>query len=405
MLKQALSNALTHRAASSGTSTPSYLSDLLSFGGNTVSSIAQSKALSLSALYNGVTIISNDIAMLPKAIYTQNGDNKQKDANNPLYRVISKQPNQIQTSFWFHKIMIQTAILRGNAIAVIRRNNSTGKIDPDNALVFIHPDHLHDIRKVDGQLWFFTKKGVFANHEVIHIKGFSTNGITGESVLKYAAKNLNAALTAEDFAQTNFDSKGFGLGVIKSDKKLDTSAKQILSTAMSKRLSAGGAYNIGVLDEGMEFAPIQVSAQEAQLIDWKKTSIEDIARWLNINPYKLKQTDKLNYSTIEQQSLDHLSDSIMPWTVQFEQEYDTKLFTESEQANRYAKFNVNALLRVDAKSRAEFYNKLIFSGVASGNEIRVLEDMNPLDIEHMKVPLQPVQLQQQSQINTNGSEQ
>jgi len=286
-------------------------------------------------------------------VYQQNGENKNKLKTHPAHNPIAKTANCNLTSFHFHRVMVLTAILRGNAIAVINRNKVSGKLDQENDFTFIHPDHIDDIRMIDGQLWFYTKNGIFNNNEVIHIKGFSTNGYAGTSVLKYAATNLNAEKTAEDFAQTNYEAKGFGLGIIKTEKQLEPKRKTALSAGMENRLGKGGAFNVGVLDEGIDFMPINVNAKEAELIDWKKISIEDIARWLNIGPHKLKHLDKLNYSSIEQQSIDHLSDSILPWVMQFENEYDTKLFSKKEKETLYIKFNINALLRIDAKSRAE----------------------------------------------------
>ena len=396
MFAQALSDALFTKR-----STSSSLGGLFSFGASASGVISTDNALKLSALYNGVTIIANDIAILPKSVYFRNGDNKNKVPKHPVHYKIAKQPNENLSSFHFHKVMVITAILRGNAVAIIKRDGN-GNLDK-NALNFVHPDDLQDIKLIDGQLWFYTKFGVFHNSEVIHIKGFSTNGYTGQSVLKYAASNLNAALTAEAFAETNFESKGFGLGIIKSDKVLTSDAKKNLNEGMEARLSKGGKFNIGTLDEGMDFMPINVSAKEAELIDWKKISIQDIARWLNIGPHKLKQLDSLNYSSIEQQSIDHLQDSIFPWVTQFENEYDIKLFTQKESLDYYIKFNINALLRVDIKSRAEYYYKMRYAGVYSGDEIRVLEDMNPTGLEHMTVPLQPVQIQQQSQIDNSSN--
>ena len=399
MLAKALSNTLVQkRSASNGSSVFGNLFGGLSGG---ASSIQVDQALTLSALYNAVDIISNDIAILPKSVYKNTDAGKEKQSKHSVNYLISKQSNVNQTAFSFHKVLIVTALLRGNGVAIIERNNQTGAAI---GFKFVHPTDLQDIRMVQGELYFVTKYGTFHNSEVLHIKGFSTNGYTGISVLKHAAKNLNAALTAEAFAETNFDSKGFGLGIIKSDKTIAPNGKRVLSEAMEARLSRGGAFNVGVLDEGMDWQSIQVSAKEAELIDWKKVTIQDIARWFNIGTDKLKLTEDHNYSTIEQASITHLQDCLMPWIVQVEQEYSAKVFNGSEKINHYVKLNTNALLRADIKSRAEYYSKMVFGGIMAGDEIREKEDLNPTGLDHMKVPLQPVQIQQQSQIKEDGKE-
>lgn len=393
MLAKLLSDSLTQKRSAANNA--SVLGSF--FGGlsGSVSTINTDKALTLSALYNAVDIISSDIAVLPKSVYRSDDKGKHKQPNHPVNYLISKQPNVNQTAFAFHKVLITTALLRGNGVAVILRNSQTGLPE---AYQFIHPNDLQDIRMSQGELYFITKFGTFHNSEVIHLKGFSTNGYTGISVLNYAAKNLNAALTAEAFAETNFDAKGFGLGIIKTPKQLTGNGKRILSEGMENRLSRGGAFNVGVLDEGMEWQSVQVSAKEAELIDWKKITIEDVARWFNISTYKLKQTADHNYSTIEQASIDHLKDCLMPWIIQLEQEYSCKVFNTAEKKDHYIKCNTNAVLRADIKSKADYYTKMRYGGILSGDEIREKEDYNPSGLPHMKSPLQPVQVQQQSQI-------
>jgi HK97 family phage portal protein len=397
MLAKALSNTLiTNRNASNGSSVFGGF-----FGGlsGSISSIQTDVALTLSPLYNAVDIISNDIAMLPKAVYKNTAQGKEKQPGHVINYLIAKQPNINQTAFSFTKVMVVAALLKGNAVAIIKSNDQTGVPE---SLVFVHPNDLQDIRMVQGELYYKTKMGTYHSSEVIHLKGFSTNGYTGISVLKHAAKNLNAALTAESFAETNFDSKGFGLGIIKTPKSLKSNGKRILSEGMEGRLSRGGAFNVGVLDEGMDFQSIQVSAKEAELIDWKKITIQDIARWFNISTYKLKQTSDHNYSTIEHASIDHLQDCLMPWIVQLEQEYTCKLFNNAERADHYVKANTNAVLRSDIKSRAEYLTKLKFAGIISGDEAREKEEYNATGLQHMVDPLQPVQEQQQSQIDKSN---
>jgi HK97 family phage portal protein len=396
MLAKALSNTLfSTRNANTSASFGSFFSGL----SGTSSTIQTDAALTLSALYDGVNIISNDIAVIPKAVYKNTATGKEKQSTHPINYILSKQSNRNQTAFHFHKIMIVTAILRGNAVAIINRNKQSGQIDRDNGFTFVHPSDLTDIRMVMGELYFITKFGTFHNSEVIHIKGFSTNGYTGISVLKHAAKNLNAAIKAESFAETNFDAKGFGLGIVKTPTKMTPNTKRIISESMESRLSRGGAFNIAVLDEGMDFSPISVSAKEAELIDWKKTTIQDIARWLNIGTDKLKQTEYHNYSTIEQASINHLQDCLIPWVVQLEQEYSCKVFNDIEKQDHYIKCNTNSVLRSDIQSRSEYYSKMRFGGILSGDEIREKEDYNATGLEYMTNPLQPVQIQQQSQID------
>src|SRR5690606_15821191 len=277
-------------------------------------------------------------------------------------------------------------MLRGNGIAVIKFDSVTGYV---KALELVKPDDLNDIKKKNGELYYYIKgySKPLTSQEVIHIPGFSFNGISGCSIFKYAAMNLGAAISAEKFANDNFKSKGLLAGLIRTPKSLKSSAKVNLSNALEARLSKGGTHNIGVLDEGMEYQGITVNAQEASLIDWKKISIEDVARWFNIAPHKIKHLANATYSNIEQQSIEHGTDTVMPWAKKFEEEYDYKLFTEDERKDHYIKFNTNALIRTDIKTKGEYYSKAVNFGWKTRNEVRALEDDNP--IEGLDEPLTP----------------
>ncbi|MDH7444669.1 phage portal protein [Aquimarina sp. 2201CG14-23] len=335
-------------------------------------------ALSLSAVYNAVDQISNDIAKLPKGVFEKVGKNRFRKPEHPVDYLISKRPNAMMTQFSFHKALMVSALLRGNGIAVIKRNSYTGF---QESFDFIEPDNLNDIRKKDGKLYYDIKgyRNLLSSEDVIHIPGFSFNGVYGISVFKYATQNLGAALSSETFADENFKSKGLLAGIIKSDKALKPNPKTMIADAMEHRLSKGGTHNIGVLDEGMDFMPITANAQEASLIDWKKISTTDVARWFNIAPHKIKHLENATYSNIEQQSLEHGSDTIAPWAKRVEEEYDYKLFTEEERINHYVKINTNALIRTDIKTKGEYYGRSINYGWHTRNEIRNLEDYNSLD--------------------------
>jgi HK97 family phage portal protein len=301
------------------------------------------------------------------------------------------------TQFSFHKAIMVHALLRGNGIGVIERDRYTGM---QKAIHLVMPEDAYTIKKLNGNLYYTIEGyGTLMSEDIIHIPGFSFNGVTGISVFRYAAQNLSAALSADVFADDNFRSKGLLAGIIKSEKGIKPDAKASLSNAMEARLSKGGTHNIGFLDEGMDFLSISASAQEASLIDWKKTSTEDVARWFNIAPHKIKQLDNATLSNIEQQSLEHGSDTIMPWAKRIEEEYDYKMFTEEERAEHYVRFNTNALIRTDVKTKGEYYYRAAGGPWHTRNEVRALEDLNPL--EGLDETLTPTNAWTQQQIDNS----
>jgi HK97 family phage portal protein len=114
-----------------------------------------------------------------------------------------------------------------------------------------------------------------------------------------------------------------------------------------------------------------------QIIETARFSIEEIARFFNIAPHKIKSLAQSTNNNIEQQSLDHVSDTIQPHITNIEQEFAKKLFTDKEQLQGYfIRGNMNVLLRADIQSRAQWISSMVYCGVMTRNEARRYEDMN-----------------------------
>jgi len=360
-----------------------------------IAPVTQNSSLTLSAFYNGIEILTNDIALPTKSVYKKDGDNRQSLSNHPVNYLIAKRPNQYMTSFMFHKMMGQFAILKGNAYALIERNKHTAKpiafqLITQPVKVVIHNAKLFYTVK------YKDKSVTYPSDDILHIPGFSYNGITGISVIQHAARSLGVALAAQDYSSEYYNSKGLGSGFIKTDKSLDSTAKERIGTGFSDILSANKPFKVPVLDEGMSFHPIQITAAEAQFLLTSKHGVSEVARWLNIPPHKLKLISDSNHSITEIGEIIHNQDSVLPWVTKFEQEYNAKLFTEKEKSDHFVKFNMNILMRADIKSQAEYFSKMIFNGVMTRNEVRALLDLNGLD--GLSQPLTPVNAQLMEQI-------
>ena len=296
----------------------------------------------------------------------------------------------------FHFIMMQAVINRGNGLAQIVRNPTTGKAI---ALLFIHPDDVREIKVIDGKQWYYTTSGVLQANDVIHILGYSSNGITGQSVISFAAETLGIAKSAQTFTAANFENKGLGFGVVETDKEVKNGVKQNIESAINNKLTAKGKIKTVMLDEGMSYKPITLNMQEVQLIEQGKFSVLDIARFLNISPRKLKDYSTNNYASAYQDSSDHVLDSLQPYIIKWQQEYDRKLFTPAEKKDHYTRFNDSILLRGDLSAKGVYYNQMVFSGVMSRNEIRRLEELN--DIDGLDDHLTPVNTMIPAQIEKN----
>jgi len=169
-------------------------------------------------------------------------------------------------------------------------------------------------------------------------------------------------------------------GILETDKSYSDKAYNNIANSFDNR--HGGLANSHkplILEEGLKYKSISIPPDSAQFLETRRFGIEDIARWFNLPPDKLKDLSKATFSNLEQQDLNFIRHSLMPLVISIEQELTRKLLRENEKRTVYFKMNLDGLLRGDIKTRTESYRTLFNIGVLSVNEIRNKEEMNPTE--------------------------
>ena len=138
---------------------------------------------------------------------------------------------------------------------------------------------------------------------------------------------------------------------------------------------------IAVLEEGMKYQQIGIPPEEAQFLETRKFQINEIARLFRIPPHMVGDLEKSSFSNIEQQSLEFVKYTLDPWVIRWEQALKKSLFLPEEKKEFFIKLNVDGLLRGDYQSRMNGYAIGRQNGWLSTNDIREMEDMNPLPEE------------------------
>ena len=357
--------------------------DLLSSGAGT--SANGKTSLTIAAFYNGVNIIANDIAKLPKSVYIKNGESREKDSQHPINYLLNTAPNDLMTAWDFWRINIISVIIKGNGYSRIHRNQTTGI---EEAYEFLDPGDVKVYKK--GLKLFYKYKGEdIPSEDMLHFKGFSFDGLVGVGVITFAAKQLGVMLDSNNYASEVYKDRGIGYGVIESDKGIDSTNKKLIEDGFASKMASKNKFKVPMLDEGMKYKSIQITPAEAQFLESNKNGILEVCRWLNLNPHKLKDLSAGTYSNVYQQAIEHVGDSIVPWAMMAEQEVIRKSFERND--NRYFKMNINALLKGDLESKRNYYTAMIYAGVLTRNEVRALEEMNPID--GLDEILQPVNMQ------------
>lgn len=364
--------------------------DFFGFGGAGLTGANTKTALTLSAFFNGIDQLSNDVAKLPKYVLVKDGDNRNKFSEHPANILISQRPSGLMNAFDLWKIVDISTKLKGNAYVEIVRNENTGIIQN---LIFRASQDVQILEDKDNFKLLYKYKGrLIDGQDMLHFKGFTLDGKTGVGVVTYAAAQLGYILSSQEFAGEVFGNKGLTYGVLETDKVFsDSVQKRKVSQVFSETMASRSVHRAPLLDEGMKYKSIGITPAEAQFLETNKHGVNEVARWLNIAPHKLKDLTNANYSNIYQQSIEHVQDSILPWVIRYEQELNNKLFRDDEMGRVYTKFNIASLLRGDLDMKQKYYTAAIYSGYMNRNEVRALEDMNPMP--GLEEFLQPTNMQ------------
>lgn len=337
-------------------------------------------ALQDAAVYAAVAALSEAVASLPLVLYRRRKDGgSDRATDHPLYQLAHDLPNRNQTSFEFRQFGMVALLLRGNFVA---RKVSTGGRGLA-ALEPLHPDGLWiDRDRLTGKRVYEysppdgTTFTLLAD-EVVHVMGMPGDDIRGLNPIEHHRETIGASLGAKEFGARLFANNAKPGGVLEVSGKLDD--EQAKKLAERWRFAQERANRVAVLEDGVKFNPITINPQDAQFLETRKYTRSEIAAIFRVPPHKIGDLERATFSNIEQQALEFVTDSLMPWLVRWEQALWRDALTESERrAGYFFRFNVAGLLRGDAKARSDYYRAMFGIGALNQNEIRGLEEMNPI---------------------------
>jgi hypothetical protein len=217
------------------------------------------------------------------------------------------------------------------------------------------------------------------------------DGLVGYNVIRYARECLGAALATQKLAGSLFGNGIRASGTLEHPGKLKEDAQKRLRDSFSQYQGSDSALRLMILEEGMKFNQTTIPPEEAQFLESRQFSVSEICRWFRMPPHKVADLTRATFSNIEQQSIEYVGDTLMPWLVRWEQEIYRKLLTRQEQRKGlFARHTVNGLLRGDATARANYYKTMREWGVFSADDIRELEEMNPIKEGKGDIYLQPL---------------
>lgn len=359
-------------------------------------SVNQDVAITFSAVYACVRILSETLASLPLNIYKQSGNAKSIDIEHPLQRLLHDEPCEMYTSFDWRQLMMASVLLWGNGYSKIIRDKKYRPVWLD----FIHPSIVEPfqiVRKDGSKALRYKIRSVSGEElieavDMIHFKGISLDGIKGKSPIEVSQDSIGLGLAAERFGSEFFANGASFNGFLSTEQAIKKEQLDVVAESWRKRYSGeGNRWRTPVLPFGFNYKSVGIPPEQAQYIASRKFQIEEVSRIYGVPLHLINDMDRASFNNIEHQGIAFVTYTMRQWCVRLEQELNRKLLREDEKGTYYTKFNLEGLLRGDSAARAAFYNTTVTLGIFTRNEVRELENRNPL--EGLDGPLTPLNLQ------------
>jgi HK97 family phage portal protein len=340
--------------------------------------ITVNKAMRLAACWSCVRLISETIATLPLGLYMRQADGGRKVASdNDLHWIINTNPNSRMTAVQFWEAVVASMLLRGNAFVEIVR--ISGRIV---ALEFLLPNRMDlDVADSGEILYRYREKNGqlrdIAGSDMMHIPAFSLDGQIGLSPIAYGADVFGAAMSAEDVAGSTFKNGMHQTVAFEVNKTLSPKQRDDFRDYVQRISGAMNAGKSPVLEEGVSAKVIGINPVDAQLLESREYSAEEICRFYMVDPTMVGYSDKAsNWGTgLEQKLLRFLTFTLRSYMRRIEEGINRNLLTPSQRRQTYAEFSIEGLLRADSAGRATLYSQMVQNGIYTRDECRMKENL------------------------------
>jgi HK97 family phage portal protein len=353
---------------------PQWLAHGRSYAGKRVT---VDSALQIGAVMACVGVISDAVSTLPCNVYINGDDGRRLARDHPLSMLLHDAPNADQTAPELFQMLCAGLLLWGNAYAEIER--ILGRVVALTPL----PPSLVSIRRDDSGALVYTFNAPGQNpreipeDDILHIRGFTLDGILGLSPISQAAQSLGIALAAEEAAGALFANGMRSSGYVAAPTVLNKGLRDEAETLLARFRGAANAGKVPILEAGWKFEPFSINPQDAELLATREFQVAEICRWFRVPPHMIGHMDKsTSWGTgLEQQMLGFLTLTLRPWLKRIEAAVKRKLVAPAERGRLEIEFNVAGLLRADSAARAAYFVAMVQNGIYSRDEIRGLENM------------------------------
>jgi len=339
-----------------------------------------------------IKIRSETVAKLPVKIYQTDETGAQKSVNDYRYQLLKLRPNPYMSAFDFWRCMQTQVDTYGNAYALIdsaATGRNAGKIQGlypvKSEQMRVYVDNV-GLLSGKNKVWYLYRDDTgneipLDSDSVIHLKGFTYDGLIGITPLEYLRTTIENARCATDYLNASYKHGLQTGGILQYTGDLSPELQQEYRVRYEQLMSGvGNANRLSVIPIGLTYTPIALKMTDAQFIENTLLTIQQLTAAYGIKPHQVNDQTKTSYASTSEANREFYTDTMMAVLMMHEQELNYKLFTESEiAAGYYVKFNADAILRADPETRYAMYAKAVQNMLLTPDECRAMEENPHMD--------------------------
>lgn len=344
--------------------------------------VSPAMAQKLTAVYACIYVLSSTMAQLPLSVLRKVDNRIVPATDHPAHYLLHDEPNQWQTSYRWRETKQAHTLGWGNGFTRLVRDRRGELL----TLEMCEPQ-VTDLVK-NGNRWVYATQDedgqplAVSPEDMVHLRAIGTGRRMGTSPIRQNADTIALGLATVRYGKEFFEGGGRPTGLVTvKEAKLGDEAWHRLKKVWNGAVSGltGSKNKTLLLPADLDYKALTIAPEDAQFLETRKLTRSEIASMFNVPSHMINDLEKATFSNISEQAIQFVRHSVMPWVKNWEEELNRRVFTRAERmAGYYVKFNLAGLLRGTPKERAEFYRIAIQDGWMSRNEVRVLEDLNPL---------------------------
>lgn len=342
-------------------------------------------AENLSTVLACVGAISGAISSLPVWVYRRTASGRELIEDHPIMRLFRNGPNQYQTWPDFLEWWIASTLLRGNGLASVKRDNAgqvsgLSPIPWEHASVVLLPTGrlAYDVTDINSIYGGTGRMRRLLDGEVTHLRDRSDDGLLGRSRLQRAASVVSVGLSVQEHAAAMFENQATPNGSIDFDQKITAEQRASLREMITSGFAGpSNARRIMILDQGMKFNPISLSAEDAELLASRRFSTEELARLYQVPPPIIGDLSHGTFTNSETAGRWFAQHTLTPWIRKIETELQRSLLSEAARLNTEIEIDLTGFLRGDPETRWKSHEIAVKNGILDIDEVREMEGYNP----------------------------